>query len=295
MRWQGSCSGVLACRIVGLLIGLRMMSLGMEASAFVRHYHPTTTTTKGLYPQRREAPYHHNQKLVLYHQHAPHEEERATLGDIMSSVGDVGEGLVTASSSSSSLAETYGIHHPLDRMALTANGNLQRMVSSYYDAPVSVMVESCVLQQGNSNSSSTSSNTTTLDTTTTATTTTQPQRWHRVVHLQIFNQTTFCTATSDITIYDPQCQELVASHQIGLGQLFRHLDILPSFELHQAGKTTRENNNNNNKKEPHSTTNSGGGGGGFWRTYTLHCAALSCHIHEEFCPGMWELHEGKQP
>lgn len=32
---------------------------------------------------------------------------------------------------------------PLDRIALTANGNLQRIFSSYYDAPVHVHVDKC--------------------------------------------------------------------------------------------------------------------------------------------------------
>jgi hypothetical protein len=33
---------------------------------------------------------------------------------------------------------------PLDRIALTANGNLQRIFSSFYDAPVHVHIEKCV-------------------------------------------------------------------------------------------------------------------------------------------------------
>jgi hypothetical protein len=36
---------------------------------------------------------------------------------------------------------------PLDRIALTSNGNLQRIFSSYYDAPVHVHVDSCVQRQ----------------------------------------------------------------------------------------------------------------------------------------------------
>ena len=52
-------------------------------------------------------------------------------------------GLVTTAIPSGSLASRFGIDHPLDRMALTANGNLQRLVSSYYDAPVQVVVDAC--------------------------------------------------------------------------------------------------------------------------------------------------------
>ncbi len=37
---------------------------------------------------------------------------------------------------------------PMERIALTANGNLQRIFSSYYDAPVHVNVDHCVRRQG---------------------------------------------------------------------------------------------------------------------------------------------------
>jgi hypothetical protein len=166
-------------------------------------------------------------------------------------------GLVTESSSSigdsertsvTSLAAAYGITHPLDRMALTANGNLQRLVSSYYDAPVSVVVDSCELQSSSRNKST-------------------PKTWNRIVHLQVHGQT-FCVATSEITVYDPLCEELVESGQVGLGQLFRYLDLLPTFELNDASPKPK---------------------GGFWRDYFLRSDALMCRIHEDFCAGLWEL------
>jgi hypothetical protein len=82
---------------------------------------------------------------------------------------------------------------------------------------------------------------------------------------------TFCTARSVVSVYDPLCQSLVESGQVGLGQLFRYLDILPEFELHDAGPYPMET------------------GGGFWREYTLRCAELSCDIHEDFCSGIWDI------
>ena len=60
--------------------------------------------------------------------------------------------------------------------------------------------------------------------------------------------------------------------QVGLGQLFRYLDILPEFELHDAG--------------PHPSET----GGGFWREYSLRCAELTCDIDEDFRSGIWDLH-----
>lgn len=149
----------------------------------------------------------------------------------------------------SSLADVFGITHPLDRMALTANGNLQRLVSSYYDAPVQVVVDRCshIVDAVDWSAAE--------------------QVWERRVHLTVHNQT-FCTAYSRVVIRDPLCQQLVASKQVGLGQLFRYLDILPEFDLHQAAS----------KPE-----------GGFWRDYTLQCNELSCRIHEDFIPDMWDL------
>ena len=71
---------------------------------------------------------------------------RGNFGDIMSPTSDDAnllfrDGLVT--SETYSLAKVYGIHHPLDRMAVTANGNLQRLFSSYYYAPVHVLYDYC--------------------------------------------------------------------------------------------------------------------------------------------------------
>jgi len=194
----------------------------------------------------------------------------STLGDIMSS------GLLTAvdgrstggsvdtkeeqsSSTTSTLAARYGITHPLDRMALTANGNLQRLVSSYYDSPVEVVVDKCVKREPAEDANDDDD----VENQVTAI-------WDRVVRLRVFDSVTFCTATSVITVHDELCRDLVEWGTVGLGQLFRFLDVLPEFTLLDAGKSKDE-------------------GGGFWREYRLDCRELSCHIHEEFCPGMWQL------
>lgn len=170
--------------------------------------------------------------------------ETSSLGDIMSSglSTPVSDG-VSGTNNTTTLADCYGIHHPLDRMALTANGNLQRLVASYYDAPVSVVVQSCTLD-------------------------TESGAWDRVVHLQVAATTTFCIATSVIHVHDPVCQQLVESGRVGIGQLFRFLNVLPEFQLLTAGPRA---------------------GGGFWREYRLDCPELTCRIHEEFEPNMWEI------
>lgn len=171
-------------------------------------------------------------------------------------------------STAKSLAEAYGITHPLDRMALTANGNLQRLVSSYYDSPVSVNVEQCVrLRNATRPMTMLQPNPSPHPNRKVPSSTTPIQYWNRVVHLKVHGQI-FCTATSEIQIMDPLCQQLVGSGRVGLGQLFRYLDLLPHFELHAAAPYPE---------------------GGFWRDYSLSCHALSCRIHERFVPDMWNL------
>jgi hypothetical protein len=90
-----------------------------------------------------------------------------TLGDIMTDESQVPEsgdlskaGLVTLDGGT--LASRFGIKSRLDRMALTANGNLQRLFSSYYDAPVQVVVDKCEQETH--------------------------ELWDRVVHLTVFDQ-----------------------------------------------------------------------------------------------------------
>jgi hypothetical protein len=183
---------------------------------------------------------------------APPSAVRNNFGDIMSpTVEDADvlfrDGLVT--STTQSLAKMYNLPNPLDRMAVTANGNLQRLVSSYYDAPVTVVVDHCRLVVGSDGGV-----------------------WDRRVKLQVYGQT-FCVADSTVQVHSEYCRELVRSGQVGLGQLFRHLNILPEFALRAAGPTED---------------------GGFWRHYTLACAEVSCSIQETFIPGVWELELPKE-
>lgn len=210
------------------------------------------------------------------------------------------------------LAKRYGIHHPLDRMALTANGNLQRLICSYYDSPVSVTVDrqyrerDLRVEEEDSQRPTKEPSDTPLNgergrgaaAAYSDSPTSSSHVWHRVVHLSVFDRT-FCTATSVITVHDPTCQVLVESGQVGLGQLFRYLDLLPEFTLIDAGSmdghvaslgTTRQQGNPNDGTEPLQTHPAReGGGGNFWREYRLDCNELSCYIREEFCPGLWDL------
>lgn len=109
-------------------------------------------------------------------------------------------------------------------------------------------------------------------------------------------------------LHSPVCAEAVKTGTVGIGQLFRSLDILPSFELLNAGHRTRvhsptlegKNCVGGNETDGHTAAGRGdiglGGGqgerkGGLWRVYDLRSQHVSCRIHEEFVPGLFELFE----
>ena len=99
---------------------------------------------------------------------------------------------------------------PLDRIILTANGNLQRIVSSLSNAPVEVRV----LHNER----------------------TGPGKYDRKVSISCAEEE-FCIATSVVSITSPHLVKAVESKKVGLGQLFRKYDLLPQFTLLKVGKT----------------------------------------------------------
>ena len=84
-----------------------------------------------------------------------------------------------------------------------------------------------------------------------------------------------------ITVYSEECIRLVESGEIGIGQLFRYLDKLPTFQILDAGR--------NPKKGESGEGGGGESGGGLWRTYQLCCCELTCTIREEFSSNVWNL------
>lgn len=194
-----------------------------------------------------------------------------TLGDIMSIPEErrstmvpkdglrIPSGLVTSSGGNLQArfcSKMKGRISSMERIALTANGNLQRIFSSYYDAPVHVIVDYCHLSPSTMSSSSSSSDDDD-----------DYHVWDRCVHLSVYSQT-FCTAFSKVTVHSNEWARLVTSGQVGLGQLFRYLDKLPTFQLLDAGRLET---------------------GGMWREYTLESDKICCEIREEFSPTAWNI------
>ena len=98
---------------------------------------------------------------------------------------------------------------PMERVVMTANGNLQRIMSAHYDAPVIVRVLKCDR----------------LNSTT----------FGRHVDL-VVNDRVFCTAIGTIELYSDECVQAIEEKNVGVGQLFRYFGVLPSFQLLKAGR-----------------------------------------------------------
>ena len=209
------------------------------------------------------------------------------------------EGLVTTAGGTleARFGEKIPRMSPLERITLTSNGNLQRIFSSYYDAPVHVHVDRCEMRtfgnQGVNRSGSGDGGIGSaegheydllgdfeLDSKKQhngkfiiAADSSEPASggdavWDREVHLSVHSQR-FCTARSVVTVRSEDCIRLVHSGKVGIGQLFRYLDRLPTFEILDAGRRLDD--------------------GGMWRTYTLECRELSCVIREDFVSNAWSI------
>ena len=218
-----------------------------------------------------------------------------SLGDIMAGSADdiikhpppttVIDGLVTKEGGELN-AKFSCSFTPMERIALTANGNLQRIFSSYYDSPVHVHVDSCTRRKKKIPANGSSDvpqqqigfNHTSIDFDPTS----RPEVingdaiWDRVVHIQVHNQT-ICKATSIISVQSAQCIQLIEEGTVGLGQMFRYLNKLPTFSLLDAGKEGEVGSDESYFQ------------GGMWRTYELQCEEMTCLIHEEFHRDAWDI------
>ena len=96
-----------------------------------------------------------------------------------------------------SLPDTFS---PLQRVLLTANGNVQRIISSYYNAPVNVDI----LYNRKESSAH------------------EKSVFTRSVNIRVKDQIC-CRAVSTVHIHDEEVLKLVEEQGVGIGQLFRHV------------------------------------------------------------------------
>lgn len=85
-------------------------------------------------------------------------------------------------------------------------------------------------------------------------------------------------------LHSPVCVSVANRGHIGVGQLFRTLGVLPTFELLAVGHA----------EDPSGVKGPGpcGGGsrkGGLWRIYDLRSEHLSCRIYEQFTRDLLSL------
>lgn len=156
-----------------------------------------------------------------------------------------------------------GSFTPLERIVITANGNLQRIMSAYYGAPVIVNIIKCdpikdIKSYITDRRIDTNNNDDNLLCV-----------YDREVSL-LMNSQIFCIAKGMIEIYDKELIDAIEYKKIGLGQMFRYLGALPSFKLHAAGR----------KQD-----------GSLWRDYSLYInGRINCHFVEEFTNNLFDLH-----
>ncbi|CAG8488620.1 6585_t:CDS:2 [Paraglomus brasilianum] len=140
----------------------------------------------------------------------------------------------------------------LERICLAANGNLQRILSAWFNGAVTVQIVRNIPTSTDLSNIGTNRNGTIL------------RRYNREVNLCCKGKV-LCNATSDVVISDNKVVDLIENEGVGIGQLFRYLGKLPTFDLHFVGRTSLT----------------------WWRLYTLRIAGVSCRIKEVFPNGMF--------
>ena len=144
---------------------------------------------------------------------------------------------------------------PLERVMLTREGNLQQLISAYYDETVQVKVDRFDRIPTNAVPTAFVRNQYPVDQSKVL------ANWDREVTMTIMSHD-FCIATSNVQAHSTEVVDLLDNQAIGIGQLFKLLNLRPKFMLHDAGRNED---------------------GGLWREYSLHCDGLvTCNIREDF-------------
>eukprot|EP00929_Paragymnodinium_shiwhaense_P077810 TRINITY_DN40160_c0_g2_i1.p1 TRINITY_DN40160_c0_g2~~TRINITY_DN40160_c0_g2_i1.p1 ORF type:complete len:418 (-),score=61.53 TRINITY_DN40160_c0_g2_i1:471-1724(-) len=186
------------------------------------------------------------------------QDGRANFGDIMQ--GSSG-GIPAPAALLSKIENTaWMTGDPYHRVVLTANGNLQRLMSAWYDDKVEVAVVRNVQIEDESQWD--------YD---------FVRQYDRRVILRCGEAGPFCVATSRVILTTPQAVEAVESKQVGIAQLYHHFGILPHFYLIDAGAQDAPK------------------GQRLWREYVLHGGGIECRIREDFRPNFLTLPPSSPP
>ena len=121
--------------------------------------------------------------------------EATDISDTNACQSTISDGLVTKEGGE--LNSSFGCYFsPMERIALTANGNLQRIFSSYYDAPIHVHVDSCARRDKKSVNSHNISNLEKFSLRIES----DGAIWDRVVHLHVYEQVSLMDYSSFPTL-----------------------------------------------------------------------------------------------
>ncbi|KAB5591970.1 hypothetical protein CTheo_4602 [Ceratobasidium theobromae] len=134
----------------------------------------------------------------------------------------------------------------IERVALSARGDLQRTLSAYFSQPISV-ARGYTSPDPSAPISSASPQT--------------PLEQVRSVDL-ICRGRVVCMCTSTVSMTSPSSAQLVLVDKFPIGQVFRSLGRAPAFQLLDVGLTDDAR--------------------GLWRIYTLKTEEFECRIREEF-------------
>lgn len=134
----------------------------------------------------------------------------------------------------------------LERIMLSAHGDLQRLLSAFFARPINIK----------SIYAHTSPRTHTASPE-------EPITQRREVHLVCCGKIA-CVATSEVTITAPLCERLFLDEKFAIGQMFRKMQTPPQFALLDCGVGFEDGKNT------------------LWRRYTLSTEGFVCDITEVF-------------
>ncbi|TFK39445.1 hypothetical protein BDQ12DRAFT_56443 [Crucibulum laeve] len=176
----------------------------------------------------------------------------------------------------------------LERIALSAQGDLQRVLSAFFARPIVVsLVYSHTFTQ-DSPTGPLAPLTLPNHPAIVSASPDSPIVQTRQVHLQC-NGKIVCTATSRVRITSPECAELFLEEKYAIGQMFRRLEKVPAFHLLSVGigEVDGSPTHHPDEKYPSSKRLFRLGGENeneqqIWRKYKLVIPDFECEILEVF-------------
>jgi len=134
----------------------------------------------------------------------------------------------------------------LERIMLSARGDLQRLLSSFFARTINIK---SIYEHTSPRTHPASPE--------------QPITQHREVHLVCSGKTT-CIATSHVTITAPLAERLFLEERFAIGQMFLKMQAQPQFALLDCGTEVEDGKDT------------------LWRRYTLSTEGFECDITEVF-------------